>query len=73
MRHPGRVHRVDHGRPGRAGAQPPVAGLIGMPVQDGRHWHLYSGPVDAPAAGQVWVCAWRLGHAPSEDVHVSLS
>ena len=58
--------------PAEPAPQPPVAGLIGMPVQDGRYWHLYSEPVDAPAAGQVWVRAWRLGHAPSDDVQISL-
>lgn len=39
----------------------------GIPVPDGRHWKLYTGPVQAEA-GTVWFQAWRLGFIPSEQI-----
>lgn len=50
---------------------PPVLYAIGSPEADGREWQLYSGPIMAPAPGEsVWVRAWRLGFAASEEVEV---
>ncbi|MFF2487600.1 sulfatase [Microbacterium sp. NPDC058062] len=41
---------------------------IGLPAPDGRSWNLYTGPV---AVGQpIWVKAWRIGFAPSDDIPV---
>ena len=40
----------------------------GAPEDDGRHWALYSGPVDVSGTGAVYFRAWRLGFEPSEEV-----
>ena len=45
-----------------------LGAVIGAPVDDGRRWALYSGPVAPPAAAPVWVRAWRLGYEPSAEV-----
>jgi N-sulfoglucosamine sulfohydrolase len=57
--------------PGQAKPLNPLWDAIGMPDQDGRHWLLYTGPVEPPAAQAVWFRAWRLGYQPSDDVTVT--
>lgn len=51
---------------------PIMARAIGLPIQDGRQWHLYTGPFEAPV-GDIWVRAWRLGYEPSEEVQVRVN
>lgn len=44
------------------------AKVDGSPVQDGRRWHLYTGPVPYEKCQEAAFRAWRLGYAPSETV-----
>ncbi|WP_422934605.1 sulfatase family protein [Sinomonas sp. P47F7] len=50
----------------------PLERVTGIPLADGRQWHLYTGPVGAETigdeAGEVWFQAWRLGFEPSEEI-----
>ncbi|MFV0457846.1 MAG: sulfatase [Actinomycetales bacterium] len=54
--------------PGRT----PMQDMIGLPVDDGRYWHLYTGPFQVPPDG-CWLRAERLGFDPSEEVRVPAS
>ncbi|WP_221583506.1 sulfatase [Microbacterium sp. G2-8] len=45
----------------------------GSPRQDGRHWNLYTAPFSPPEGSDIWVGAWRLGYAPSEEIHLALA
>ncbi|MCA4134194.1 hypothetical protein [Arthrobacter sp. M4] len=47
----------------------PLELATGVPDDDGRRWHLYTGPV-ASRAEKIWVGAWRLGFRASDDVVV---
>ncbi|HXH33573.1 MAG TPA: sulfatase [Plantibacter sp.] len=42
---------------------------IGTPTDDGRAWQLMRGPLTVGTA--IWVKAWRLGYAPSDEVAVA--
>jgi len=50
---------------------PPTAleSMSGSPPNDGRRWMLYTEPFASPAA-TVWVRAWRLGFAPSDEIRL---
>ena len=41
--------------------------MIGSPEDDGRHWHLYTGPF-RPESAAIRFGAWRLGFDPSDEV-----
>ena len=41
---------------------------IGMPEDDGRRWHLYTGPDSLPAGRRLTLRAWRIGFRPSDEV-----
>ncbi|MEZ2388132.1 sulfatase [bacterium RCC_150] len=45
--------------------------VAGIPVPDGRRWHLYTTPVH-PEAHTVWFQAWRLGFQPSAEVTIKV-
>ncbi len=49
-----------------------VEEVTGAPVDDGRHWHLYTAPIAVPDV-PVTVGAWRLGFAPSREILVDAS
>ncbi|MBC7278085.1 sulfatase [Nocardioides sp.] len=51
----------------------PVEQQTGSPVQDGRHWHVYADPFLLPEGADVWIAAWRLGYAPSNEVRLELT
>ena len=48
----------------------PIQEQSGSPRQDGRRWRLFRGLYTPPASQDVWVGAWRLGYAPSAEVHI---
>lgn len=46
----------------------PLDEVIGAPPKDGRHWNLYTRPIQVEVGTEVWVRAWRLGYEPSPEV-----
>ncbi|QZY30451.1 sulfatase family protein [Nocardioides coralli] len=54
-------------QPGTPLERTEVEVLIGSPEDDGRRWHLYTGPFRPPAV-PVSVAAWRLGFEASDEV-----
>jgi uncharacterized sulfatase len=54
----------------------PLERVAGIPADDGRRWHLYTGPVHADAlpagAATVWFRAFRLGFEPSPEAAVNI-
>jgi N-sulfoglucosamine sulfohydrolase len=56
--------------PGAPVTQDFLAAATGSPIDDGRHWQLYSGPVTRLEV-PVWFGAWRLGYKPSAEVCIS--
>lgn len=44
-----------------------LAGAVGSPVPDGRHWHLLCPATPPPADVPVWVKACRLGYRDSAE------
>lgn len=47
----------------------PMGETLGAPVDDGRRWHLYNGPVDDPGE-PIWFRCFRIGYEPSTEVEV---
>ena len=46
--------------------------VTGSPEEDGRTWHLYTGPVSAQNTGTLRFKAWRLGFQPSEESRITV-
>jgi len=47
-----------------------LAGAVGSPVPDGRHWRLLCPATPPPTDAAVWLKACRLGYRDSAEVHL---
>lgn len=57
--------------PGDTRKQTPLERATGVPIDDGRCWHLYTRPVTT-GSDTIWFQAHRLGFEPSPEITVSL-